>query len=62
MVRCREMVEEEAERSPVVAAPVDPFRGHLEADQIQKDLQNQVVQNQTVHNPMVWEEQFEVER
>ena len=56
------MVEEEAERSPVVAAPVDPFREHLEADQIQKDLQNQVVQNQTVHNPMVWEEQFEVER
>ena len=47
------MVEEEVERSPVVADPVDPFRGHLEADQIQKDLQNQVVQNLTVHTPRV---------
>ena len=56
------MVEEEAERSPVVEAPVAQFQEHLEEDQSQKGLKNQVAQNLTEHSPRVWQEEFGVVR
>ena len=61
-VHFQETLEQVVERNLVVEALVDQSQEHLEVDQSQKDLINQVVQNLTEHSPRVWLEQLEVER